>query len=55
MLLVRAVRAVLGGALGPDLIGVLKSTGIAELAVAATLTLGLVLGGLVLGGLVLGA
>jgi 1,4-dihydroxy-2-naphthoate octaprenyltransferase len=44
VLLVPAVRSVLGGATGPALITVLKATGSAELVVSATLTLGLLLG-----------
>ena len=44
VLLVRPVRAVLTGAVGPALITVLKATGTAELLIAAGLTLGLVLG-----------
>jgi 1,4-dihydroxy-2-naphthoate octaprenyltransferase len=44
LLAVPAVRAVLGGATGPALIAVLKATGSAELAVAALLTVGLVIG-----------
>ena len=41
---VRAVRAVLGGAEGPQLIGVLQQTGIAELAWAVLSSLGLMFG-----------
>jgi 1,4-dihydroxy-2-naphthoate octaprenyltransferase len=44
VLLVPAVRSVLGGATGPALITVLKATGSGELVVSATLTLGLLLG-----------
>ncbi len=42
-LAVRSIRVVLGGALGPALIPVLQTTGLAELVYAAGLTLGLVL------------
>ncbi len=44
LLVVPAVRAVSGGAVGPALIVVLKSTGTAQLAAAALLTIGLVIG-----------
>jgi 1,4-dihydroxy-2-naphthoate octaprenyltransferase len=43
VLLVPAVRRVLGGAQGPDLIAVLKSSGTAELAYALGLAVGLLL------------
>ncbi len=44
VLLVGPLRAVLGGATGRDLIGVLKSTGLAELAVAVGMVAGVVVG-----------
>ena len=44
-LIVPAIRTVRSGGVGPALISVLKSTGTAELAMAALLTLGLVVGG----------
>jgi 1,4-dihydroxy-2-naphthoate polyprenyltransferase len=44
VLLVPAVRRVLGGATGPALIAVLKATGSGELVIAIALTTGLVLG-----------
>ena len=43
VLIIPAVRAVTAGALGPALIPVLKSTGLAELATAVGLALGLVI------------
>jgi 1,4-dihydroxy-2-naphthoate octaprenyltransferase len=42
-MIIPAARAVTAGALGPALIGVLKSTGLAELATAIGLALGLVM------------
>jgi 1,4-dihydroxy-2-naphthoate octaprenyltransferase len=43
-LVVRAARTVASGASGPALIRVLRDTGLAELALAAGLALGLALG-----------
>ena len=45
MLIIPAVREVITGALGPALIPVLKSTGLAELATALGLAVGLVISG----------
>jgi len=45
MLIIPALRAVITGALGPALIPVLKSTGLAELATALGLAVGLVISG----------
>lgn len=45
VLIVPAVRTVNSGGAGPALIGVLKSTGTAELAMATLLTVGLIVGG----------
>jgi 1,4-dihydroxy-2-naphthoate octaprenyltransferase len=45
MLIIPAVHAVITGALGPALIPVLKSTGLAELATAVGLAVGLVISG----------
>ena len=44
LLIIAAVRTVLGGGTGPALIGVLKATGTSELAAAAGLAAGLVIG-----------
>jgi len=46
MLIIPAVHAVITGALGPALIPVLKSTGLAELATAVGLAVGLVISGM---------